>query len=341
MSFRGNDSLLYQLFFFADGMRSLLAALLLSVVVLAASVSADQSRKPRIGVLSAGAPPPPDAVLPFIQQLNELGWVRGRTVEIHARHANGKLDRLPELADELVKLKVDVIVAFGATIRPAAAATHTIPIVMLLGSADPIRDGLVQNLAHPGTNVTGITWSAGAQLLGRNLQTLKEVLPGLSRVALLWDGIAGEAFVRAWEDASQQLGVKVEWHLVREPTELEPVLSAIAKTRPDVMYVGMGGLTFSSRERVAALALIHRIPTFAIFRQLPEAGGLLSYGPNLAALHRRGAVYVDRILKGTKPSELPIEQPTHFELVVNLRTAKSLGLVIPQSILVSADEVIR
>jgi putative ABC transport system substrate-binding protein len=324
-----------------DGMRSLLIALLLSLAVLPASVGADQTRMPRIGVLTAGSPPPPNSVSPFVQQLNDLGWVRGQTVEIHAKHADGRLDRLPKLADELVKLEVDVIVAFGATIRPAAAATRTIPIVMVLGSADPVRDGLVQSLAHPGTNVTGITWSAGAQLLGRNLQTLKEMLPGLSRVALLWDGVAGEAFIRAWEDASQQLGVKAEWHLVREPTELEPAIATIGKTRPDVMYVGMGGITFSSRERVAALALTHRMPTFAIFRQLPEAGGLLSYGPSLAALHRRGAIYVDRILKGTKPSELPIEQPTTFELVVNLKTAKLLGLVVPQSILVNVDEAIR
>jgi ABC-type uncharacterized transport system substrate-binding protein len=311
------------------------------MIVLPASVSAEQTRKPRIGVLAAGAPPPPNSPLPFVQQLNDLGWVRGRTFELEAKYAHGKLDTLPALAEELVKSGVDVIVAFGPTIRPAAAATRTIPIVMIAGSADPVRDGLVQSLAHPGTNVTGITWSAGAQLIGRNLQMLKEMLPNLTRAALLYDGIAGEAFMRAWEDASQQLGVKVEWHLVHEPAELEPVIAAIGKTRADVMYVGMGGLTFSSRERVAALALAHRMPTFSLFRQLPEAGGLVSYGPDLRALHRRGAIYVDKILKGMKPSELPIEQPTNFELVINLRTAKLLGLVVPQSILVNADEIIR
>jgi putative ABC transport system substrate-binding protein len=254
-----------------------------------------------------------------------------------------KLDRLPALAQDLIRLNVDVIVTFGpVTIRPAREATRTIPIVMIAGSGDPVRDGLVASLAHPGGNITGVTWSAGPEVIGKNLEILKQVVPRLSRVALLSDGgQSSPSGARAWEDATRQLGLRLERVVINDPTELESTMAAISRQRVDAVYVTMAGVTFTSRNHVAALAVAGRLPTFGLFRELAEAGGLLSYGPSIGAIYRRGAYYVDKILRGAKPADLPIEQPTKFELVINLKTAKALGLTIPQSLLIRADEIMQ
>jgi len=321
----------------------LAVALLASALLAPCSVEAQQANKPRIGILRAGmahaqsGPESPKG--PFMQGLKDLGWVEGQNFELVHRPADGKLDRLPALAQELVRMNVDVIVTFGSTIRPAAEATRTIPIVMIAGSSDPVADGLVKSLAHPGTNVTGVTWSTGTQLIGKNLQLLKEILPRLSRVAVLHDGVADKAFGRAWEDAAGPLGVTVQRYT--DPDALEPTIVTITQSGAEAMYVVLTGVNISHRDRVAAVALAHRLPTFAILRELPEAGGLMSYGPNLAQLHRRGAAYVDKILKGAKPGDLPIEQPTQFELAVNLKTARALNLTIPRSLLLQADYVLE
>jgi putative ABC transport system substrate-binding protein len=268
--------------------------------------------------------------------------VDGQNFVVERRYAEGKLDKLPALAQELVRMNVDVIVTAGpAPLQAAFKATKSIPIVMIAGSADPVGDGLVASLAHPGGNITGVTWSVGPELLGKNLQLLKEVLPSLSRVALLYDAPVPSTVARAWEDAAQWSGVRFEAHAIGDRAEIERSITAIDRGGADAMYVRLGGINFSHLPRIVELSRARRMPTFSIWRQLPEAGGLMSYGPAMRDLYRRGAGYVDKILKGARPGDLPIEQPSKFELVVNLRAAKELGIVVPDSVLARADEIIR
>jgi ABC-type uncharacterized transport system substrate-binding protein len=315
--------------------------------VLASPLAADAQQAgkvPRIGILSASYPSPPSESTwrGFYEGLRDLGWTVGRDLVVERRYAEGRLDRLRALAQDLIRLNVDVIVTFGPnTIKPAREATRTIPIVMIAGSGDPVRDGLVASLARPGGNVTGVASQAGAELIGKNLEILKEVFPRLSRVTILTDGPGSPIGDRAWEDATRRLGVSLERSVIQDPTELEPTMAAISRQRPEAVFVRMGGILYTSRNHLAALALARRLPTFATLRELPEAGGLLSYGPSIGAIYRRGAYYVDKILKGAKPADLPVELPTKFELVINLKTAKVLGLTVPQSVLMRADEVIQ
>ncbi len=322
-------------------MKALAVALLLGTLLAPYPGEAKQSRPmPRVGFLIAGMPSPLPP--PLEQGLRDLGWVEGQNVVFEPRFAEGRLDRLPALAQELVQMKVDMIVTVaGSTIRPAFEATRTIPIVMIGGSADPVGDGFAASLAHPGGNVTGVTWSAGPELVGKNLQLLKEVVPKLSRVALLYDGIINPTALRGWEDAAKRLGLRVELSTIREPAELEPTIAAISQAGADAMCVVLSGINYSRRERIAALALARRLPTFSTVRELPVAGGLMSYGPTTTEILGRGAIYVDKILRGARPSDLPIEQPTKFELVINLRTASALGLVVPSSLLRLADHLIK
>ena len=305
---------------------------------------------PRVGILAGGAfPGSPDAprsrwspYYALVDGLKELGWIDGKNVVIVPKYAAGKLDRLPAMAQELVEMKVDVIVSMGGpALGPAAEATRSIPIVMVSGSADPVADGFVTSLAHPGGNITGLTWAPTPELLGKILEMVRELAPALSRFALLNDGPVRPSSWRAWSDATQRLGIQLQKFEVAERSDIEPAMVAIRRAQVQAVAVGMGAATYSYRNQVAALALSGRLLAVATARELTEAGGLLSYGPNNAVQFRRSAAYVDKILRGAKPGDLPIEQPTKFELVINLKTAKALGITIPESILLRADEVIR
>lgn len=316
-------------------------AVALSVAVAPLAVDAQQGQKiPRIGFLSPGnaTSSPTDA---FRQGLRELGYADGQNLVVEYRWADGDTARLPALAAELVRLRVDVLVAANnPAVLAARQATSTIPIVFA-ASSDPVGAGLVASLAHPGGNVTGLSLVT-PELSGKRLQLLRETLPRLSRVALLWDaGHVGMADrVKETEAAARQLGVtlRVEW--VKDLAGLDLAFTALTQARPDAFLTTVEPFTGDHRQRIVTFAAQQRLPAMYEERDFVDAGGLMAYGPSVAANYRRAATYVDKILKGTKPADLPIEQPTRFELVINLRTAKALGLKIPESILVRADEVI-
>src|SRR2546427_11099593 len=294
----------------------------------------------RIGYLSlVSAADTPKALL---QGLRELGYVEGQNLVIEYRYAEGKAERLPDLAAELVSLKVDIIVA-GGTPPPLAAkrATTTIPIVMT-SAGDPVGSGLVASLAKPGGNVTGLS-TFTRDLAAKRLQLLKEVVPVISRVAVLWNAANPYAVLnmRETEAAAQTLGVQVQSLEVRGPDDFENALPAAIRGRAGALIVVDDPLTFAYRMRIADFAARNRLPAMYGFREFAEAGGLTAFGANLADLYRRAATYVDKILKGAKPADLPVEQPTKFELVINMKIANALGLTIPQSVLVRADEIIQ
>ena len=301
---------------------------------------AQKARIPRIGVLSPASSGPSPLLDAFQRGLRELGYVEGQTIRLEYRFAETRLEQLPGLAAELVGLKVDVIFAINSTAAQAALkATKTIPIVFTW-VADPLS--LVTNLARPGGNVTGLT-TMTTELSGKRLQLFKEVLPGSPRIAVLWNSanpVATHVF-REMEGASVPLGVQLYSMGVRGSTELEDVFKAAAQARASALFVIEEGTLFPHRARILSLAAQHRLPAASQFRDFAEAGGLLSYGPNLSDLFRRAAIYVDKILKGTKPGDLPVERPEKFELVINLKTAKALGLTIPPSLLQRADQVIE
>jgi putative tryptophan/tyrosine transport system substrate-binding protein len=297
----------------------------------------------RIGVLAPGSPTSsPQLREAFRQQLRELGYVEGQNIVIEYRWAEGRAERLPDLAAELVSLNVDVIVA-GGTPGPLAAkhATGTIPIVMT-AAGDPVGSGLVASLARPGGNVTGLS-ARSPDLSGKRLQLLKEVVPGVARVAVLWNAANPYAalVVRETEAAARSLGVQVQFLEVRGPDDFENALPAAIRGRAGALIVVEDPLTFLYLKRIAEFAAQNRLPATYGYREFAEAGGLMTVGPNLADLYRRAAIFVDKILKGAKPADLPIEQPTKFELVINLKTAKALGLTLPPSLLLRADQVIE
>jgi putative ABC transport system substrate-binding protein len=275
--------------------------------------------------------------------LRERGYTLGRDVVIEYRFADGQFKRLPELAADLVRLKVDVIVT-GVNLGTIAArkATTTIPIVMA-GSFNPVEEGLVASLAHPGGNVTGLTLDPGAEILTKRLQLLREINPKLSRVAAL-SGIGmsyNPSQVRALEDAGRGLGITIVPVGFRGADDLGEAFTGIRSGRAGAVIVSGGPLVLEQRARIADLAVKNRLPAIGTDRQHARSGFLMSYGPSVADQWRRAAGYVDRILKGAKPADLPVEQPATFELVINLKTAKALGLTIPQSLLLRADEVIQ
>jgi putative ABC transport system substrate-binding protein len=320
----------------------LVIALALNIVAAPLIADAQQARKvPRIGFLSPGnsTSSPTDA---FRQGLRELGYVESQNLVVEYRWADGDTASLPTLAAELVRLRVDVLVA--AT-NPAALAarqaTSTIPIVFA-ASSDPVGTGLVASLAHPGGNITGLSLVT-PELSGKRLQLLRETLPQLTRVALLWDaGSVGMADrVKETEAAARQLGVTLHVEWVRDLAGLDRAFATLAQARPDAFLTTVEPFTGDHRQRIVAFAAQQRLPAMYEEREFVDAGGLMAYGPSIAANYRRAATYVDKILKGAKPADLPVEQPTKFELVINLKTAKALGLSIPQSILIRADEVIR
>jgi putative ABC transport system substrate-binding protein len=300
-----------------------------------------QTRIVRIGVLTVTAPAP---VLreALLQGLRELGYVEGRNIVLIWRDVEGNVARLPAAASELVALKVDVLViAASPAVRAAKDATKTIPIVMS-ATTDAVANGLIASLAHPGGNVTGLTLIT-PELTAKRLELLKTMVSPLARVGLLVDetSVAGPNIVRQAEEAGQALGVSVSVAWVTTGDDLEGAVTNLAGERAQALLVQLSPLTFSNRDRLAQLVNAHRLPATAEVIEFAAAGLLCAYGPQLSESWRRAAVYVDKIIKGTKPADLPVEQPTKFELVINLKTAKALGLTIPQSLLLRADQVIE
>ena len=270
--------------------------------------------------------------------------MEGQNIVIEYRYMEGKRDRVPELAAELVRLKVDIIVVSGTgPARAAKIATKTIPIVMTGLGADPVEEGLIESLAHPGGNVTGVT-NLGRELGGKRLELLKEAFPKVARVAVLYEPVAGS--VREVKEllpvAARALGLTIQPWEVRAADDFERVFAAISKWRPDGLYVPAAGPVMTAKQkRIVDFALKSRLPSMYSLRLFVDAGGLMHYGADLADSYRRVAYFVDKILKGAKPADLPVEQPTKFELVINLKTARQIGLTIPQSILYRADRVIK
>jgi putative tryptophan/tyrosine transport system substrate-binding protein len=295
-----------------------------------------------IGYLSAGSLGLVEATAAFTDALRELGWVEGKNVAFERRYAENRLDRLAEFAAELVHLNVDVIVAEG-TLAPLAAkrATSTIPIVMTV-AGDPLGSGLVESLARPGGNVTGMSLMA-PDLGGKRLELLKELLPRLGRVAVLWNATNPYAALvyKQTQAAGRTLGIKVQSLEVRGPDDFEGAFEAARQQHSDALITVEDPLTGAYRERIVHFAAVDRLPSLHGLREEVVAGGLISYGANFADLFRRAAGYVDKILKGVKPADLPVQQPTKFELVINLKTAKAFGLQVPPSLLARADEVIE
>jgi putative ABC transport system substrate-binding protein len=294
----------------------------------------------RVGYLSGGA-----SQLEVLEQaLSDLGWVKGRNLAIEFRSAAGKYERLPALAGELVRTNVDVIVApTTAAALAAQKATASVPVVTIF-VAEPVGLGLVQSLARPGGNVTGTTLWAGWEIFAKQLQLLKEVVPRVSRVAVLWNPAnrpAHHLVLRSVETAARSMNIELRPHGARSPEEFDNAFAAIMQDRAGALLVISDGVFLSHRLRLAELAVKHGLPTMFAARQDLEAGGLLRYAPDLAEMVRRAATYVDRILKGANPANLPVEEPTKFELGVNLRTARALGLTIPPSMLLRADQIIE
>ena len=306
---------------------------------------AQQAKKdPRIGYLTAARLSDIAArVEAFRQGLRELGYVEGKNIVIEWRSAEEKLDRLPALAAELVRLKVDVIVTAGSAVtRPVKEATATIPIVMAQ-DIDPVGNGFVASLARPGGNITGLSTLA-PEIRGKQLELLKEIVPGLSRVAVFGTSTnPGNAqALREIELVAGAFGVKLQYLEILRPKDFETAFRAAVKGRADAILMMVGGpFTSSQRPQIAELAIKNRLPAISSGREQVEAGGLVSYGVSLPDLDRRAATYVDKILKGAKPADLPVEQPTKFEFVINLKTAKQIGLTIPPNVLVRADRVIK
>jgi len=281
----------------------------------------------------------------FRQGLRDLGYVEGRNLVIEYRFAEGKIERFPAVAAELIALNVDVIVAVNQLAATAATqVTKTLPIVFV-SVGDPIDSGLVTSLAHPGGNVTGLS-NISPELVAKSLELLKQAAPSVSRVAVLWQpGAADERTqknrVNRAKVAARALAVQLQFFEAREPADVDKAFSQVSRARAGALSVLPSVVLFNERKRVVDLAAKHRLPTMYFAREFVDGGGLMAYAANYPDQYRRAATYVEKILKGAKPSELPVEQPTKFDLVINLKTAKALGLTIPQSILVRADEIIQ
>jgi len=328
----------------------LLVSLALGALLAPISTDAQQPGKVyRVGLILTTAPVSemagPEPVEPptraFLHTLRSLGYVEGQNLVFERRSAEGKFERFTEIVAELVRLKTDVIVTVGTSMAQAAKqVTTTVPIVMA-ASVSPVEAGLVASLGRPGGNITGLTTNTGPEIEGKRLELLKDALPKISRVAYLgmktdWEGPPGES-VKA---AAKALNVTL-LHAQHAPNEYAGPFAVIARQRPDALFVASSAPHYAHRRVIVQFAVKNRLPGMYPWRELVEAGGLMSYGVSVSDLFRRAAGYVDKILKGAKPADLPIEQPTKFELVINLKTAKALGLTIPPSVLIRADEVIR
>jgi len=290
----------------------------------------------------AGPEPEHPNVRAFIHEMRNLGYVEGRNLVLERRSAEGHPERYPDIFAEIAKLNTDVIVAAGggALLRRGRDAASAIPIVML-GSSEPVKHGLAQSLAHPGGNVTGLTFDAGAENEGKRLQYLREAIPTLARVSYLGQkGVWEDPIGLAARNAAQTLGIELLF-AEHKPDKLAETFTAIEQQKPDALFASPSTTTFAQRQQILAFARRARLPAIYPFAQMAVAGGLMSYGANTLDLGPRAARYVDKILRGAKPGDLPIERPTRFDLIVNLKNAKALGITIPQSILLRADRVIE
>jgi len=323
--------------------------LMVTIALATASITEAQQPKkvPRIGYLSTSDAATESTLLEAIRlALRDLGYVEGQNIAIEYRYAEGKRDRFPELAAELVRLKVDIIVVVGGEvpIRAAKNATKTIPIVMVGRGADPVEAGLVESLARPGGNVTGIT-NLTVDLGGKRLELLKEAVPKVARIAVLYDPAVPGNVLEVKEVlpvAARALGLTLQPWEIRTADDFDRVFAALNKQRPDGLYVTpAGSLMRTNVKRIADFASKSRLPSMYGNRVFVEAGGLMSYGADQTDSYRRVAYFVDRILKGAKPADLPVEQPTKFELVINLKTAKQIGLTIPPEVLARANRLIK
>jgi putative ABC transport system substrate-binding protein len=325
-------------------MNQRISALALGALLFAlcSPVEAQQPTKiARIGYLSPGDPVSRVyRIEAFRQGLKELGYIEGKNIIIEYRFAEARMERLPELAGELIGLKVDIIFAQALPSTEAAKnATQMIPIVT--SSQDPVRSGLVAGLPRPGGNITGLA-NLTSELVGKRLELLKEVIPQLSRVAVLWTPSTPESTTwRRTEVAAQSLGVQLQAAEVRERDDLEPAFTAIKRERAEALFMIRSPIVNDLAKRIANLAANSRLPAIYDEKRFPQLGGLMSYGTDLADVDRRAAIYIDKILKGAKPADLPIERPTKFELVINLGTAKALGVKIPAHLLMEAERVIE
>ena len=330
--------------------RAAVPSILIAVVLLAVAVIAEaqQPKKvPRVGFLLQRVSPTPTTPEPFAdafrQGLRDLGYVEGKNILVEYRYAEGKRDRTPSQVAELVQLKVDVLVVRSlSAIRVAKQATKTIPIVMVT-TQDPVATGLIDSLARPGGNITGLT-GLTRELSGKRLELLKEAVPGISRVGVLRDADSAAAAIdsKEYETAARALKIQLQSLDVRAPNpDYEGAFQAAVKGGASAIITVTGPMTSSYPKRIADLAIKYRLPSMHEGRQLVEAGGLMSYSSSDTESFRRAATYVDKILKGAKPADLPVEQPTKFELIINLKTAKQIGLTIPQSVLYRADKVIK
>ena len=278
---------------------------------------------------------------PFFQQLRELGWVEGQNLVVEHRHADGRSEPLPSLAAELTRLNVEVIFPGGPfALRAARDATKTIPIVMAASSSDPVGDGFIQSYARPGGNITGVAFTQ-EEVRGKRLQLLKEAVPKLSRVGYLMEELSSTSTLKATEEAGRSLGVEVIAFVAREPAGFDSALSAAMKARVDGMIVVGTPMLSRNRRQLADLLTKHRLPAIGFWSFFAEDGFLMGYSPSRAEQFRRAALYVDKILRGAKAADLPVEQPTTFEFLINLKTARALGLTIPPSLLLRADRVIQ
>jgi putative ABC transport system substrate-binding protein len=314
---------------------------------LAAPFAADaqqSARLPRLGYLMFNSAENSKHVnTAFRQTMRELGWIDGQNIIIETRFADGDVNRLPALVDELLLLKVDVILAGGsAATRASKSATTTVPIVMF-ASGDAVGEGFVASLARPGGNVTGMTWLAGPEIVSKQLELLREIAPAASRVAVLMNPRSDSHAASAAEMkiAARKLGTQLQPVRVGSPSQLEDAFAAMAKERAAALLVLADAMFLGERRRITNLAGSGALPAMYSQREFVDAGGLASYGPSLIDIGRRAARHVDKILRGAKPSDVPVEQPTKFELVINLKTAKVLGLTIPKDVLLRADEVIQ
>ena len=324
-----------------------LITLVIAFALCGARAESQQSKKlPRIGYLSMVSPVSESPQSEAIRlALRALGYIEGQNIAIEYRYAEGKIDRAPEFAAELVRLKVDIILVTGGTppIQAAMNATKTIPIVMMGTGTDPVVAGLVESLARPGGNVTGLTLLS-EELGGKRLELFKEAVPKLARVAVLYNP-ATAGTVREVKEAlpvaARPLGLTLRSWELRDADAIEKVFAALKKDPPDGLYVPSGLLMRANVKRIASFALKSRLPSMYSDRQAVDVGGLMSYGADIADNYRRVAYFVDRILKGAKPADLPVEQPTKFEFIINLKAAKQIGLTIPPNVLARADKVIK
>jgi putative tryptophan/tyrosine transport system substrate-binding protein len=323
-------------------MRLIGLAVVLALSLTLAPIAADgqqESRVHRIGFLGPRAPSETMRFLDaFRQGLSDLGWVAGKNITIEYRFAEGKVERLPDLAAELLGLKVEIVVAEGGAVQVVQRMSKTIPIVMAEVTA-PVEQGFVQSLARPGGNITGSAFSPQELRTEKNLELLKEIVPKLSRVAVLWAprSLTGPPAWKNIQLAARQLGVQLHSLEVESPNDLDKAFKEATTARVDALVALLGG----NLKQIADLAAKSRLPAIHSHRTFAESGGLVTYGADVADLFRRAARYVDKILKGAKPADLPVEQPTKFELVINLKTAKALGLTIPQTLLLRADQLIE